>query len=282
MWYQEKEVLIRHIKNIFQTIFGKRKASVPEAEKRILPEKEGQDDTDVLESRAPGVDHNLIPKDQAETPKSRKKKKRQPWDITRFQVPEATGKVRFHDLNLPVKIMHGIFDLGFEYCTPIQAEILPKALDGVDVTGRAQTGTGKSAAFLIAMYTLFPRKPLKGKRRPGRPRALILAPTRELAIQITRDAQAIGKYTRSRIITIFGGMAYKKQKKTLEEKVFDIIAATPGRLLDFTQQGLIDLGKIEVLVIDEADRMLDMGFIPDIRNAKFHKVDPYYELNFCA
>jgi len=236
-----------------------------EAEKETIPEEESPDDSSRLKARDPLIVPETSLQDQTEKPQTHAKKKKSPWDITRFQVPEVAGQVRFHDLSLPSKIMHGIQDLKFEYCTPIQAEILPKALEGVDVTGRAQTGTGKSAAFLIAMYTLFLRKQLKEKRRPGRPRALILAPTRELAIQITKDARAIGKYTRSRIITIFGGMDYKKQKRKLEEKVFDIMAATPGRLLDFAQQGLIDLSKIEVLVIDEADRMLDMGFIPDIR-----------------
>jgi len=161
--------------------------------------------------------------------------------------------------------MHGIYDCKFEYCTPIQAEILPKALEGSDVTGRAQTGTGKSAAFLISIYTRLLRSPLKGKRSPGTPRALILAPTRELALQIQKDAQNIGRYTKSRTIAVFGGMEYEKQKKLLQRRILDIIVATPGRLLDFKRQGIVDLSKVEILVIDEADRMLDMGFIPDIR-----------------
>ena len=121
-----------------------------------------------------------------------------------------------------------------------------------------------SGYLLHPIPALFLRKPLRGKRRPGCPRALILAPTRELAMQITKDAEAIGKYSRSRVISVFGGIDYKKQKSKLEKKIIDIIVATPGRLLDFGQQGIIDLSKIEVLVIDEADRMLDMGFIPDV------------------
>jgi len=188
------------------------------------------------------------------------------WDLSQFQVLSSEEKTRFHDLDLPIEIMHGIFDLGFEYCTPIQAAVLPKALSGTDVSGRAQTGTGKSAAFLITMLTRFKRNPPENKRRPGTPRALILVPTRELALQVKKDADLLGKYSRSKVLAVFGGMDYQKQKQLLAEKVFEIVVATPGRLLDFKRQGDIRLGKVEILVIDEADRMLDMGFIPDVRN----------------
>jgi ATP-dependent RNA helicase RhlB len=187
------------------------------------------------------------------------------WNVSQFDVPETEGQTRFHDLGLPVKIMRASADLGFQYCTPIQAAILPKALTGSDATGKAQTGTGKSAAFLINIYTQLLSKPLKGKRRPGVPRVLILAPTRELALQIEKDARAIGKYTEINIQSVFGGLGYDKQKRALAEKIVDIIVATPGRLLDFQRQRLVRLYKLEILVIDEADRMLDMGFIPDVR-----------------
>jgi ATP-dependent RNA helicase RhlB len=160
--------------------------------------------------------------------------------------------------------MHAIADLDFRYCMPIQAKILPKTLEGSDATGKAQTGTGKSAAFLVNIYTQLLKKPLHGKRRPGIPRALILAPTRELVLQIEKDARAIGKYTNIRIQSVFGGLGYEKQKRALAEKVIDIIVATPGRLLDFQRQKLLRFYKLEILVIDEADRMLDMGFIPDV------------------
>ncbi|HBF42588.1 MAG TPA: ATP-dependent RNA helicase RhlB, partial [Desulfobacteraceae bacterium] len=153
--------------------------------------------------------------------------------------------------------MHAIADLGFQYCTPIQEMVLPKTLGGSDATGQAQTGTGKSAAFLVSIYTRLLRKPLRGKRRPGVPRALILAPTRELALQIEKDARAIGRYTGIHIQSVFGGMGYDRQKRALAEKIVDIIAATPGRLLDFQRQNLVRLYKLEILVIDEADRMLD-------------------------
>ena len=195
----------------------------------------------------------------------KRKKARTVWDVSQFDVPVTEDQSRFHDLDLPVKIMHAIADLDFQYCTPIQAEMLPKILTGLDSTGKAQTGTGKSAAFLINIYTHLLGNPRQGKRRPGVPRVLILAPTRELALQIEKDARAIGKYTNIGIQSVFGGLGYDTQKRALAEKVVDIIVATPGRLLDFQRQKLIRLYKIEILVIDEADRMLDMGFIPDVR-----------------
>ena len=161
--------------------------------------------------------------------------------------------------------MHAVSDLGFEYCTPIQAEILPKALSGSDVTGKAQTGTGKSAAFLINIYTYLLKNPLQGKRSAGTPRVLVLAPTRELVLQIEKDARDIGKHTHVVIQSILGGMQYDKQKQVLLKKPIDIMVATPGRLLDFKRQNILHLNQVEILVIDEADRMLDMGFIPDVR-----------------
>ncbi len=193
------------------------------------------------------------------------KPSRSSWKVSQFVVPEVEGMFRFHDLGLPIPIMHAISDLGFEYCTPVQAEILPKALSGSDVTGKAQTGTGKSAAFLINIYAHLLKKPIKGKRPQGAPRVLIMAPTRELVLQIEKDARGIGKYTRFRIQSILGGMQYDKQKQVLIKNPIDIMVATPGRLLDFQRQRILHLNKVEILVIDEADRMLDMGFIPDIR-----------------
>jgi ATP-dependent RNA helicase RhlB len=187
------------------------------------------------------------------------------WDISRFEVPPAEGQTRFHDLDLPPELMHGIADLGFQYCTPIQAAILPGVLSGSDAKGKAQTGTGKSAAFLINIYTHLLKAPVPENRQPGVPRALILAPTRELALQIEKDGQALGKYTATRMLAIFGGLGYDRQSRALSEDAVDIVAATPGRLLDFQRQKLLRLNQVEILVIDEADRMLDMGFIPDVR-----------------
>jgi ATP-dependent RNA helicase RhlB len=187
------------------------------------------------------------------------------WVVSDYVVPPVEGKVRFHDLNMPEQIMHAVNDLGFKYCTAVQAVAIPPSLEGRDVTGKAQTGTGKTAAFLIAMFTHFLRHPRKRPTKLGAPRALILAPTRELVIQIEKDARDIGKYCGFSILGIYGGMDYDKQQRQLREVSPEIMVATPGRLLDFRRGGLLDLKHVEVLVIDEADRMLDMGFIPDVR-----------------
>ena len=188
-----------------------------------------------------------------------------PWDPSAFSIPTVDGKSRFHDLDLPEAIMHAIADLGFQYCTPIQAEILPNTLAGKDATGRAQTGTGKTAAFLITVLTRMLRNPVDTKRSKGTPRILVIAPTRELVMQIADEARALAKYTNVTITSIFGGMDYDKQRQQLAQKKNDIIVATPGRLLDFKRQGEVHLDQVEILIIDEADRMLDMGFIPDVR-----------------
>ena len=187
----------------------------------------------------------------------------EPWDPASFQVEPKEGKTRFQDMNLPEAVLHAIADLNFQYCTPIQAEILPLTLAGKDRAGKAQTGTGKPAAFLLGILTRFIKNRQEAPK-PGSPRALILAPTRELAMQIRDDAEKLSKYTPFKTIAIYGGIDYDKQRRMLEEPV-DIIVATPGRLIDFASQNVINLREVEVLVIDEADRMLDMGFIPDVR-----------------
>lgn len=161
--------------------------------------------------------------------------------------------------------MHAIYDLGFQYCTPIQAEILPASLTGRDATGRAQTGTGKTAAFLITAISRMMTHPAGKERQPRTPRTLVLAPTRELVLQISAEAKELCRYCDLNTISVFGGMGYEKQRKQLHADPVDIIVATPGRLLDFQRQRDISLKEIEILVIDEADRMLDMGFMPDVR-----------------
>ncbi len=188
------------------------------------------------------------------------------WDIDEFRVPPAPGKMRFHDLELPLEMMHAIADLGFEYCTPIQAAALPVALAGRDVFGRAQTGTGKTAAFLISLLVRLLQHPPEGRRRKGTPRALILAPTRELVMQIHADALALGSYLPQHVLAVFGGMDYNRQEQALKALPVDILVATPGRLLDFKRRHIIELSEVDSLVIDEADRMLDMGFLPDVSN----------------
>ena len=197
--------------------------------------------------------------------RSRPKKAAKPWDINQFVVPEVEGKVRFHDLDLELPLMHAIADLKFEYCSPIQAMSLPNTLQGDDLLGKAQTGTGKTAAFLVAIIDDFLKHPVTEKRYAGEARALIIAPTRELVLQIADDARALTKYTDLNVHTLVGGMDYVKQKNKMQSSLPDILVATPGRLLDFASNQDVYLDQIEVLVLDEADRMLDMGFIPQVR-----------------
>jgi ATP-dependent RNA helicase RhlB len=187
------------------------------------------------------------------------------WKASASGVPIIEGKTRFHELGLPEPVLRALHDLGFHYCTPIQAEILPSTLKRKDATGRAQTGTGKTAAFLITALTWMLENPIEGKRDHGTPRVLIVAPTRELVLQIEAEAVKLAKYCPFTVMSVFGGMDYEKQKRALKGKKIDIIVATPGRLLDFNRRRDVHLGKVEILVLDEADRMLDMGFIPDVR-----------------
>ncbi len=185
------------------------------------------------------------------------------WQLADFDVRAVTGKFRFHDIGLPEVLMHGIAEAGFEYCTPVQAESLPHLLKGEDLVANANTGTGKTAVFLIAVITtLLQNKKVKGKAMP---RALVIAPTRELVIQITKDGERLSQYCDMEIAAVYGGTDYQKQMDQLRRRGADIVVATPGRLLDFCGKRILDLSRVEILVIDEADRMLDMGFIPDVR-----------------
>ncbi|HZD53190.1 MAG TPA: DEAD/DEAH box helicase [Woeseiaceae bacterium] len=171
--------------------------------------------------------------------------------------------LRFDSLSLDDSLRQGIRDAGFEYCTPIQASTLPLALDNQDVAGQAQTGTGKTAAFLIAAYQrLLTRPRLEAASR--QPRVFILAPTRELAVQIANDAEALGKHTGLVTGIAHGGTDYEKQRRRIQEGV-DLLVGTPGRIIDYYKQGVFKLDQVEVAVLDEADRMFDLGFIKDIR-----------------
>ncbi|WP_404470779.1 ATP-dependent RNA helicase RhlB [Vreelandella venusta] len=204
---------------------------------------------------------------QNRKPKRRRRKPRRRqsnWDLRQFQVPAVAGKWRFHDFDLPLPLMRAIHAQGFEYCTPIQAEALRQTLLGGDIVGKAQTGTGKTAAFLISVLAYFLEEPTPDGQKSGAPRALIIAPTRELALQIEKDAKALARFTQLNVASVVGGMDYQKQRESLGKKI-DILVATPGRLLDFHQKRDIDLSEVEVLVLDEADRMLSMGFIPDVK-----------------
>ncbi|WNC09218.1 ATP-dependent RNA helicase RhlB [Pseudomonas coleopterorum] len=187
------------------------------------------------------------------------------WNRADFQVAPQEGKTRFHDFALTDELMHAIHDLGFPYCTPIQAQVLGYTLKGRDAIGRAQTGTGKTAAFLVSIISQLQQTPAPKERFMGEPRALIIAPTRELVVQIAKDAAGLTKYTGLNVMTFVGGMDFDKQLKQLEARHCDILVATPGRLLDFNQRGEVHLDMVEVMVLDEADRMLDMGFIPQVR-----------------
>ena len=170
----------------------------------------------------------------------------------------------FDRLKLPEQLQKAILDLGFDSATPVQRAVLPYALDGSDIIAQAQTGTGKTAAFLISILAWELENPPLNKRAPGTPFALIIAPTRELAMQIKKDTETLGKYTNVRSVLLVGGMDYERQRKELE-KPLEIVVATPGRLLDFARSGHVDLSEVEILIIDEADRMLSMGFIPDVK-----------------
>lgn len=186
------------------------------------------------------------------------------WDVSSFDVPVAEDKTRFHDFDLPNELMHGIADLGYQYCSPIQALSLPISLDGLDVIGKAQTGTGKTAAFLISTITQLLQHPLE-QGFASEPRVLVIAPTRELVMQIGNDARDLCKHTKLNVVTVVGGMDFEQQERKLRNNVVDILVATPGRLIDFMNRQAVFLDHIETLIIDEADRMLDMGFIPDVR-----------------
>ena len=179
------------------------------------------------------------------------------------EVPLEEGKMRFGDLALHPEVLFGVQAAGFKYCSPIQALALPELLKGRDLAGKAQTGTGKTAAFLLAIFTKLLNNPLT-ERKKGTPRVLILAPTRELAIQIYKDAVHLGVFTGLKSTVVFGGMDHAKQQKSLDCEL-DILVGTPGRVIDYSRSRFLDLSKVEVLIIDEADRMLDMGFIPDVK-----------------
>jgi len=170
---------------------------------------------------------------------------------------------RFSSLDLDERLLSALDKLEFQYCTPIQAQTLPLLLSGKDVSGQAQTGTGKTLAFLLACAQRILHSP-KGETAPGKPRVLILAPTRELAIQIHKDAMALLADLPLRLAICYGGKAYEQQKRQFDEPV-DFLIGTPGRLIDFLKQRLFDFKSIEAMVLDEADRMFDMGFIADVR-----------------
>jgi ATP-dependent RNA helicase RhlB len=177
---------------------------------------------------------------------------------------EHLSTLGFASLPLHPALMQGIVEAGFTFCTPIQAQTLPTALTGRDIAGQAQTGTGKTAAFLVALYQSLLSKPAAPGKAATSVRALVIAPTRELAVQIHKDALVLGRHTGLPLAVVFGGTDYEKQRKQLADGV-EILIGTPGRVIDYLKQGVYDLRHAQVLVLDEADRMFDLGFIADIR-----------------
>lgn len=191
--------------------------------------------------------------------------------------------IAFSNFDITPALLQGLEQAGFSRCTPIQAMTLPIALQGRDVAGQAQTGTGKTLAFLVACMNRLLTKPALANRRAADPRAMILAPTRELAIQIAKDAEKFGSHLGLKFALVYGGVDYEKQKHTLEQGA-DIIIATPGRLIDYVKQGVVSLHACEVCILDEADRMFDLGFIKDLRYLmrKLPRLDERQTLLFSA
>ncbi|MFT4726873.1 MAG: ATP-dependent RNA helicase RhlB [Granulosicoccus sp.] len=176
---------------------------------------------------------------------------------------KGDGKT-FRELNLPEVLLQATDELGFSHCTEIQGLSLPPIAAGRDIAAQAQTGTGKTAAFLLGSFARLLKQTPSEDRRKDQPRMLVIAPTRELAMQIKKDADSLGKYTDLKCSVVYGGIDYDKQRKELAAGV-DVLIGTPGRLIDYFKQKVFDLKKIEIAVLDEADRMFDLGFIADIR-----------------
>ncbi len=191
-----------------------------------------------------------------------------------------TTNTTFRELKLAEPLLQGIDTAGFSHCTPIQAQTLPLTLDGQDVLGQAQTGTGKTAAFLLAVLHRLLTIPINPQRKKNQPRAIIIAPTRELAVQIHKDALSLAEGCDMRLLVVYGGSGYEQQRNDIEEGV-DILIRTPGRLIDYFKQHVYDLKEIQAMVLDEADRMFDLGFIKDIRYMLRRMPPPTERLNMC-
>ncbi len=186
-------------------------------------------------------------------------------DVTDLATVVQQENTSFDDLELSKELLQGVSDLGFKYCTPIQAAILPYSLRGQDAIGKAQTGTGKTAAFLITIFDDLLRHPIREERFLGEPRALVIAPTRELVMQIESDAAGLARHTGIKVVSLIGGADYQKQLNQIGKTLVDLVVATPGRLIDFITRKDLFLDRVEILVLDEADRMLDLGFIPQVK-----------------
>lgn len=191
--------------------------------------------------------------------------------LQRAGKPKFLTQTKFIDFNLPSEVLTGLESINFTHCTPIQAQVLPLSLKGHDVAGQAQTGTGKTAAFLVTILTRLLSLPQGKKVLPS---ALIVAPTRELASQIYEEARTLGQKTGLKLLQVVGGVDYQKQAELLRGGV-DIVICTPGRIIDYFKQGIFKTTGIKILVIDEADRLFDLGFTQDMRFIL--KKLPHYE-----
>jgi ATP-dependent RNA helicase RhlB len=187
-----------------------------------------------------------------------------PQDETPESSTDKGDVTTFRELNLPEALLKATDELGFSHCTEIQELSLPVIAAGRDIAAQAQTGTGKTAAFLLGSFARLLAQDPPADRRKDQPRMLVIAPTRELAMQIKKDADSLGKYTDLKCSVVYGGIDYDKQRQELAAGV-DVLIGTPGRLIDYFKQKVFDLKKLEIAVLDEADRMFDLGFIADIR-----------------
>ncbi len=239
---------MKFIKRLISTLSGKQQTSSEPKTERHIPIPDTQPKPDVPHPSAPSLN------------------------------TEHLSDTRFDSLKIHTKLNTALDNSGFTLCTPIQAKALPLALAGHDVAGQAQTGTGKTLAFLLACFTRLMDHEAPSNRRKNQPRAIILAPTRELAIQIHKDAELLNKQARLSLGLVYGGVDYEKQRNQLADGV-DILIGTPGRIIDYFKQKVFDLHGIEVLVLDEADRMFDLGFIKDIRYLMRRMPAPEKRLN---
>ncbi len=211
----------------------------------------------------PSADKNIAPDVHQKKYRAPKRERQKPaWSLEDFPVTPVAGKRRFHDYPIPLPVMRAIADQEFAYCTPIQEKTLETVLAGMDLVGKANTGTGKTAVFLIAILSRLLAEKKSGR---GNVRALVLAPTRELVNQIAKEGKVFARYCNLVVRAVYGGVDYQKQMDLLQNKQCDLLVATPGRLIDFMNKRVVDLCSCRILVLDEADRMLDMGFIPDVR-----------------
>jgi ATP-dependent RNA helicase RhlB len=257
---KKMKIIAKAGKSSYTKMLGR---SAPAVESDVPGGVEKVSQQSLEKSGGAGAEENSKAKSQKGKYRAPAKPKSKPaWTLDEFQVTPEEGKSRFHDYKIPLKVMRAIADQEFQYCTAIQEKTLLDVLDGKDLVGKANTGTGKSAVFLIAILSRLLASKRSGR---GNVRALVLAPTRELVAQIAKDAVGLAKYCNLSVRAVYGGVDYQKQMDLLRNKQCDLMVATPGRLIDFMGKGIVNLSSCGILVLDEADRMLDMGFIPDVR-----------------